>query len=272
MDNPRNEVSKARKEDLLARTMKRLDARQQGPSQGRSQRARGTSPNGSDEVFIHLSDCFDNIRLIHGRCSEQEDSSGPEFEDLEVYSDQIFEKYPMNTKYNRHYPVYLDPTNPDRYILLTSGNVDIWAKDLCSRVPGVSLVSPPSSIKYQSRKQTEKEKAPSTVESSSTASLVELTKWLIEQKNGMPRSSPPSSVCGDTTTTVDIGDYLNFVCIAPNKREGIRNTLLHNDIDCYKMFKNLVVDDLKALGFNVGIITKLRSNVTRYRAHLARSG
>jgi hypothetical protein len=140
----------------------------------------------------------------------------------------------------------------------------------CSRVPGVSLVSPPSAIKYLSRKQTEKEKAPSTVDSSSSASLVELTKWLIEQKNGMPRSSPPSSVCGDTT--IDLGDYLNFVCIAPNKREGILNTLLHNDIDNYQMFKNLMVDDLKALGFNVGIITKLRSNVTRYRAHLARSG
>jgi hypothetical protein len=66
MDNPRNEVSKARKEDLLARTMKRLDARQQGQSQVWSQRARGTSPNGSDEVFLLLSDFFDDIRLMHG--------------------------------------------------------------------------------------------------------------------------------------------------------------------------------------------------------------
>jgi len=62
----------------------------------------------------------------------QEDSSDVEFDDLDIYVDQIYAKYGMNANYDRIHPVYLHPTNPDQYILLTSGNVDTWAKALVS--------------------------------------------------------------------------------------------------------------------------------------------
>ncbi|OAV92274.1 hypothetical protein PTTG_27680 [Puccinia triticina 1-1 BBBD Race 1] len=87
MDNPKNKIMRARKEDLLAKTMKRIEARQRGPSTSRSLKTMGDS----DEV----------------------DSSDVEFDDLDIHVDQIYTKYGMNSDYNRIHPVYLDPTNPN---------------------------------------------------------------------------------------------------------------------------------------------------------------
>jgi len=249
MDNPRTKAAHARKEDLLAKTIKRFDARLQGPSCCKGKKT-GT--------------------VAIGR-SDSEASSDGEFDDLDVYADEIYAKYGVNTEYDRFHPVYLDPTNADQYILLTSGNVDLWARAMRNRVSGVSIESPPSSLKYLRRKAV-KGKAPtanaSPINTSSNAALVELTKWLV-QKGGHARSSPPPSSDVEVPAT-DLSDYLDFICIAPHKRDGILSTLLHNDIDQYHMFRSLTVEDLKGLGFNVGVISKLRSNVGRYRVHLTR--
>ena len=108
-------------------------------------------------------------------------------------------------------------------------------------------------------------KAP-TVDTESSGSVSELAKWLMaSQQQGPKGDTPPSSVYGNTVG--DIGDYLDFICIPPHKRHNILTTLIENNINSYKMFKNLSIEDLKALGLNVGIITKLRSNVKKYKAH-----
>ncbi|KNZ49724.1 hypothetical protein VP01_4828g1 [Puccinia sorghi] len=99
MDNPCNEVTKIKNKNLFARTMKKMEAHQQGP-------------------------------LTHKRMAEE--SSGPEYNNLEVYSEQILQKYRMNSGYNQIHPVFLDPTNVDQYILLIMGNVEKCAKDLVS--------------------------------------------------------------------------------------------------------------------------------------------
>ncbi|KAI9616211.1 hypothetical protein KEM48_005303 [Puccinia striiformis f. sp. tritici PST-130] len=180
--------------------------------------------------------------------SEHEDSSDVEFDDLDVHVDNIYKNIP-------------DPTDPDQYILLTAGNVDVWAKALSLRVAGVSITAPPSSIKFLLRSKAAKAKAPVADQG-----LAAIAQWLTTHQNGHKRSSPPSSVYGGTAE--NLIDYLDFISIAPHKREGILNTLLHNDIDDYQMFKSLSIEELKALGFNVGVISKLRTNVGKYRNHL----
>ncbi|PLW15402.1 hypothetical protein PCANC_10690 [Puccinia coronata f. sp. avenae] len=249
MDNPCNEVLPACKEDLLARTMKRINARCDGPptTAKRARRSGDHSPADSDE----------------------ESSSGPEFNNLDVHSDEIYAKYGMNSDYDRVHPVFLDPTNANRYILLTSGNVDKWAKALCMQTPGVSLLSPPSSIKYLTRQKKDKLNHNDNLAPSGSNPFVDFTKWLASQKASPRSPSPPLSNYGDTSS--DLADYLEFIKIAPHKREGLLNTLLHNDIDSYQMFKRLGVAELKLLGFNVGVITKLRSNVHRYKCHLSKA-
>ncbi|KNE90540.1 hypothetical protein PSTG_16002 [Puccinia striiformis f. sp. tritici PST-78] len=235
MDDPRTTIKHARQENLLAKTMKRIDARTLAPSGTKSMKAQGDS--------------------------EHEDSSDVEFDDLDVHVDNIYKKYGMNSEYDRVHPVYPDPTDPDQYILLTAGNVDVWAKALSLRVAGVSITAPPSSIKFLLRSKAAKAKAPVADQG-----LAAIAQWLTTHQNGHKRSSPPSSVYGGTAE--NLIDYLDFISIAPHKREGILNTLLHNDIDDYQMFKSLSIEELKALGFNVGVISKLRTNVGKYRNHL----
>ncbi|KNZ59703.1 uncharacterized protein VP01_1679g6 [Puccinia sorghi] len=49
----------------------------------------------------------------------QEDSRDVKFENHDFHIDAIYAKYGMNAEYNRIYPIYLNPTNPTQYILLT---------------------------------------------------------------------------------------------------------------------------------------------------------
>jgi hypothetical protein len=66
-----------------------------------------------------------------------------------------------------------------------------------------------------------------------------------------------------------LGKYLEFIQLAPHRREGVLNILLSNNIDHYKMFKLVTVESLTGIGLNIGVITKLRSNVIKFQAHLA---
>jgi hypothetical protein len=103
-----------------------------------------------------------------------------------------------------------------------------------SRIPGVSLIAPPNSIKFETRPK--------------------------EPPTNQP--SPPSSVHGANPDA--LANYLVFISINANKRKGILNILLQNDINHYQMFSNL-----SDLGFSVGVISKLRTNVGKYKNHLA---
>ncbi|PLW05279.1 hypothetical protein PCASD_26110 [Puccinia coronata f. sp. avenae] len=109
--------------------------------------------------------CFEWTTLETPRpVLEQEPSSDVGFQDLNVYGDQILAKYGMNTKYNQFHPIYLHPTNSKLYFPLTSGNVEKWAKALRSRIPGVSLIAPPNSIKFKTQpKDTNQPSPPSSV-------------------------------------------------------------------------------------------------------------
>jgi hypothetical protein len=108
-----------------------------------------------------------------------------------------------------------------------------------SRIPGVSLIAPPNSIKFETRPK--------------------------EPPTNQP--SPPSSVHGANPDA--LANYLVFISIDANKRKGILNILLQNDIDHYQMFSDLSVSELSDLGFSVGVISKLRTNVGKYKNHLA---
>ncbi|EFP86027.2 uncharacterized protein PGTG_11983 [Puccinia graminis f. sp. tritici CRL 75-36-700-3] len=228
MENSKDKLARARKEDLVAKTMKRFDARHKGASRGKGRRGP----------------------VIAGVSSDEEDkSSDGDFEDLDVHVDKIYAKYGMNTEYDHIHP---------------------WAKDLCMRVAGVSLVSPPASIKYLTRKAPKTQLGPT--DNATTNTLLELSRWLVNQNQAVhpvnERTSRPSLVIGEDAADT-MADYLEFISIAPHKRDNILTTLLQNDIDRYKMFRLLSIKDLKGLGFNIGVIAKLRSNVTRFRSHLA---
>jgi hypothetical protein len=55
-----------------------------------------------------------------------------DFDIYNLYKDQIFDAHPPNVKYHKKIPVFIDPADETRYILLTSVNVEKWAKALVS--------------------------------------------------------------------------------------------------------------------------------------------
>ncbi|KNZ45553.1 hypothetical protein VP01_800g7 [Puccinia sorghi] len=101
MENPQKEVVQVQKEDLLAKAMNRINARAQSTLTNHAGGAMGVSDGESD----------------------WEDSSDVKFNNLDVHIDEIYSRYGMSADYDCINPVYLDPTNPNRYILLTSGTM-----------------------------------------------------------------------------------------------------------------------------------------------------
>ncbi|PLW18619.1 hypothetical protein PCANC_11682 [Puccinia coronata f. sp. avenae] len=151
--------------------------------------------------------------------------------------------------------------------LSSQGNRGVGYNLQCARVPGVSLTSPPANLQFLSRKK--HNNGNPTVETNSPGNLVEIAKWFMNQNNGAnKRLLPPSSKYGNTSNSLQ--DYLAFIAIAPHKREEILDILIDNDINQFQMFRTLGVEDSRALGFNIGVISKLRNNVAKYKAHLAK--
>ncbi|KAA1087347.1 hypothetical protein PGT21_029492 [Puccinia graminis f. sp. tritici] len=171
---------------------------------------------------------------------QEHDSDGPEFSTLDLRIEEIYAQHAVNTDYDRIHPVFLDPANHERYILLTSGNVQQWDRALGS------------ALRHR--------RAPSSNLPAGYPKGIQL---------GASMVSPPSSVAGDSHShETTFGQYLEYIGIGPLKREEVLNVLLDNNIDNYRMFKSLTSDQLRDLGFSIGIITKLRSNVASYKAHL----
>ncbi|KNZ51769.1 uncharacterized protein VP01_3818g1, partial [Puccinia sorghi] len=197
-----------------AKTMKRIKAHTQGPSTSCTVWATG------------MSDIETN----------GDNSSNVEFEDLDIYIDHIYAKNGMNTGYDWVNPVYLHPTNPDEYILLTRGNLNTWAKALVSLLSHSSYLSllclqTPSS---NSANPINKRRSPRT-----SQCWLQILWWI---QGG---------------SLEELSGYLEFVHINQMKQQGILKHLLSHDINNFHIFGSLTYEELKDLGFNVGIISKL---------------
>ncbi|PLW48522.1 hypothetical protein PCASD_04295 [Puccinia coronata f. sp. avenae] len=83
-----------------------------------------------------------------------DDSEGEESEDLDakawdtinVYMKQLFKAHLINAKYDFHTPVFINPSNTTRYILLTVDACQEWAKALVDQKDGVTTTSPPFTL------------------------------------------------------------------------------------------------------------------------------
>ncbi|KAA1069814.1 hypothetical protein PGT21_033726 [Puccinia graminis f. sp. tritici] len=73
MSNPRNQQTRARAEDLLAMTVRRMDARQRGPSAG---------------------------NVVNAGSESEHDVDGPEFSALDLRIEEIYARHGVNTEYD----------------------------------------------------------------------------------------------------------------------------------------------------------------------------
>ncbi|KAA1088044.1 hypothetical protein PGTUg99_022965 [Puccinia graminis f. sp. tritici] len=256
MENPSSKSDQARKSDLLTQTVRR----------NKSQRPRGSGtvrlesePPSSDEAL---------------QCSSDEGG-------LRLHMDMIYEKYAKNVDYDPTHLVYLHPTDQDRYVVLTLGQVEKWAIALRDCMDGVSLDSPPDTVKWESRKATKRLREgiqqtlpEDDIHRSQQHTIAALSSALAAasqaQSHNQQGGSLAFSVVEDTRGSGSISDYLDFVGVAHNK-EQVLEILLSHDIDQYHLFhpSTLSAEKIENLGLSIGTVAKLQSNVCRYMKHLS---
>ncbi|WAR53151.1 hypothetical protein PtB15_2B582 [Puccinia triticina] len=160
--------------------------------------------------------------------------------------------------------------------------------------PGVSLLSPPGSIKYYTRKPKRglaghSDAAPQM----NTADIVATMMQVYQATTGFnppapPPAPPPATTSGDDPTLVgnqvnpsvvlgpgsvaenagSLLDYLNFAGVSDPTKTLDR--LMREDIDSYTMFAPgyLRDADMDKLGLSVGTLTRLRGGVDPYHRSL----
>ncbi|EHS63995.1 uncharacterized protein PGTG_21926 [Puccinia graminis f. sp. tritici CRL 75-36-700-3] len=83
--------------------------------------------------------------MTHASTSKHQDLStlvaAEDFDIYNVYKNQIFDAHPPNVKYHKRIPVFIDPANETCYILLTTVNVEKWAKALVNETQYYSFNS-----------------------------------------------------------------------------------------------------------------------------------
>ncbi|KAA1107716.1 hypothetical protein PGTUg99_006854 [Puccinia graminis f. sp. tritici] len=132
-DNPKKKEANAIDQNLVDKLNHRLQAASQ--NEGTITEARTDSNNNPNP--------------------DESDNEGSVIEDQELYISKIYAKYGLNHKFDRIHPTFPHPTNHSKYILLSAGNVRIWADALVGKKRGVSLESPPSDLNYLVAKKRE---------------------------------------------------------------------------------------------------------------------
>ncbi|POW13821.1 hypothetical protein PSTT_03462 [Puccinia striiformis] len=120
---------RAEKEDLLAKQEVRAAA-----SKKRKASSGGNGGGGEDGEGDSNDDS-------NGDGSESK-IDADKFDDINFHMRKIHAVHPVNVLYDRIHPIYQDPANPQRYILLTLAAMQTWAADMMARKDGVDEHAP----------------------------------------------------------------------------------------------------------------------------------
>ncbi|OAV85810.1 hypothetical protein PTTG_30253 [Puccinia triticina 1-1 BBBD Race 1] len=181
--------------------------------------------------------------------------SASDFKGIDVIMNQIYAKHPPNVKYLAKWPVFIDPTDPTRYIPLTTQNAQLWAHDILKEVKGVNYHSPPSALHFEKLSAYKKRK------------LSHVIKEARLQPN-LPYSPAEAS---DASSVVApdkalMSQYIDFIKIKPSKKADVLSILDKKDITHPKMFRsaNITREDMVGWGLSPGIIAQLQDNTKKF--------
>ncbi|KAA1095836.1 hypothetical protein PGTUg99_033449 [Puccinia graminis f. sp. tritici] len=239
MANPRDKEIIAEKANLVDRTASRCEARDQDARAAMASTSASTTTDAAPVPSI--SNALEDDELSG---PDDELNTYEEFTNKDIHAEQIFQKYAHNTGYDRLLTAYLDPENADRYILLSSGNVAVWAKAMARGDSGVDLSSPPAGLRYETR-NAKASAAPA----------------------GGQLAPAPETQAG----MVSLATVKEIIDMCMTRKQATLQTLAYHGIDQYYLFKpdHLTPANLDELGLTMGTLAKLRANVTRYERSLA---
>ncbi|EFP81229.1 uncharacterized protein PGTG_06850 [Puccinia graminis f. sp. tritici CRL 75-36-700-3] len=278
MANPSNEKKLAASNDSIAATVQRHEAQV-----ATARAAFGSQPVPSGAAAPSESQAIG--QGLFDLNEDAEDSCDKAFDARKIIEEDIFKKYIGNVGVDARHTVYPHPTDVNRYIILTSGNVASWARAIQAKECGVSLTSPPRCLKYYHQKTrasnlSQARGGPQPAEvPSSTSDVMAMTPEMVSEvveicHQTLARKRPHSPSLSGSPVGVargegELGDYLDFAGIA--KKEETLGVLARHGVDSYDMFQDgfMTPDQLNTLGLPVGTLAKLCRNVARYEQSLA---
>ncbi|KAA1136425.1 hypothetical protein PGTUg99_031244 [Puccinia graminis f. sp. tritici] len=217
-------------------------------------------------------------------CEDEEGEIDPEdWNDVDFHMRALFDANPINCEYDDHCPVFLHPTVPGRYILLTMAACQEWAMSIMDeRMPAVNMLSPPKTLNWvdlgspSKKKKTSPTPAPIDEDKAMWCRLmveafVEAGKGRTKENDAPP---PPSSdgIPYVPDSEAAIVDYLCFLNI--RNLDSVLDVLTSNDIHSHKMFRagsSLGRQEVLNLGLTFGVVTALYDNVARFDRFLSNS-
>ncbi|WAQ84208.1 hypothetical protein PtA15_4A660 [Puccinia triticina] len=236
------------------------------------------------------------------------DSCDDKFQARAIIEEEIFRQYIANIGVDKHHTVYPHLTDLNRYIILTSSNVALWAKAIHSKEPGVSVLCPPALMKYYNQRSApapavQHPAPPSTPQmdrQEMVATLVEVyhatlgsAQSATSQRVQSPSVHPPTAqsplawspspvipvkACNNHAPVIPVkagdnhgsmADYLRFAGVL--NTEQTMQILQHHEVDHYLILgvNYMSLSELQSLGLSVGTLAWLRRNVGQYQQSLA---
>ncbi|POV94198.1 hypothetical protein PSHT_16363 [Puccinia striiformis] len=170
------------------------------------------------------------------------------FDDRNVIANEILRIYKPNVNYDRKIPVFLHPSDPTRFILLTEATVQKWAQAI--KEPGslVTIFSPPNSFKY---------------EQVSTTKRRRINDDHSPRGHSPPAEFDPSPVIEPNSALV--ADYIKFVKIPLDQQDNVIQILAERGVTHPKMLLSKTITPERMLGWGLidGFVTQLCDNIAR---------
>ena len=169
------------------------------------------------------------------------------FKALNFLMNKLFDLHEPNQKYDNALPVFIDPADPNQYVVLKTPMVQKWAKAIMDKVPGVSMYTPPGDFKFEQLSKKKRKLDNNTAGHSRTSSCDPNVSIIIPNPD-LVRS------------------YVEFVKINPSKKEAVLKALDDNDITHPRFFlsKNITHECMSRWGLSDGIIAQLKDNVNQF--------
>ncbi|KAA1092082.1 hypothetical protein PGTUg99_015024 [Puccinia graminis f. sp. tritici] len=258
MTNPADIVKRGKQADILAKRAKLKKAMELKKA------VKHKAGNENDEL---ISD------------DEDDDIDLEDWNDVDFHMRALFDANPINLEYDRHCPVFLHPTVPRRYLLLTMHACQEWAIGIMDdKLPAVNMMNPPKSLTWEDlgspakKRKTEATPTPMVEDKAMWTQMMVEAFAEVAKARAKDNDAPPSSdgVPYPADSETPIEDYLRFLNI--RNLDAVAEILTSNDIHSHKMFRtgsSLSRQEVLSLGLTFGVVTTLYDNASKFDRFLS---
>ncbi|EFP83218.1 uncharacterized protein PGTG_09171 [Puccinia graminis f. sp. tritici CRL 75-36-700-3] len=210
---------------------------------------------------------------------EDEEIDPEDWNNVDFHMRSLFDSNPINREYDAHCPVFLHPTVPGRFILLTMEACQEWALAIMDdKQPAVNMLNPPRKLVWEDLGSPRKKNKSMQVSEPAAEDKASWCRMMVEafvevgKSHAAKDTDAPPGLDGlsyHPEADPPIGDYLRFLNV--RNLDRVLEVLTANDIHTHKMFRagsSLGRQEVLSLGLTFGVVTALYDNVCKYERFL----